>query len=262
MAESGNGSWKLACLALLAVGLGRTCAQAADAEARLSSMRVSRAFSSHVVIPQARAIALAEPRAGVRLTEVRAAVSILEQVAATTLEISLENPSPRRLEAEMLVPVPEKAAVRSFAYDGAGSEPTAELLPKDEARRIYDSIVAKSRDPALLEFIGYNLIRSSVFPVEPNGKQKVRLTYEQLLPSDAGRVDYVLPRSESLEYSVPWHITVEIKSKQPVSTVYSPSHRLEVQRRDPHTCAARPAAGRPRSRSPPLRPLPPLRPAC
>lgn len=240
MADFRSKTWKLACLALLAAGAGQGWAQAADA-AHASAMRVSRAFSSHVVIPQARAIALAERPSGVRLTEVRAAVSILEQVAATTLEISLENPGPARLEAEMLVPVPEKAAVRSFAYDGVGGEPTAELLPRDEARRIYDSIVAKSRDPALLEFIGYNLIRSSVFPVEPNGKQKVRLTYEQLLPSDAGRVDYVLPRSESLEYSVPWHIAVEIKSKHPVSTVYSPSHRLEVQRRDPHTIAARTA---------------------
>mgnify|MGYP000149166121 CR=1 FL=1 len=33
--------------------------------------------------------------------------------------------------------------------------PTAEILPKEEARRIYREIVAKVRDPALLEFLGY-----------------------------------------------------------------------------------------------------------
>ena len=71
----------------------------------------------------------------------------------------------------------------------AGSEPSAQLLPKDEARQIYDSIVAKIRDPALLEFIGYNLIRSSVFPVEPKGDQKVRLTYEHVCEADGDRID-------------------------------------------------------------------------
>ncbi len=78
--------------------------------------------------------------------------------------------------------------------------------------------------------MGYNLIRSSVFPVEPRGKQKVRLTYEHLLEVDGNRVDYVLPRTESLQYAVPWEVTAHIKAKQPISTVYSASHRMEIER--------------------------------
>jgi Ca-activated chloride channel family protein len=81
-----------------------------------------------------------------------------------------------------------------------------------------------------MEFVGYNLIRTSVFPVAPKGTQKVRLTYEQLLTADGPRIDYVIPRSESLEYNVPWDISVKIKSKKPVSTVYSPSHELLTTR--------------------------------
>jgi Ca-activated chloride channel family protein len=91
-------------------------------------------------------------------------------------------------------------------------------------------LVARIRDPALVEFVGYNLIRSSVFPVEPRGKQKVRLTYEHLLEVDGNRVDYVLPRTESLQYAVPWEVTAHIKAKQPISTVYSASHRMEIER--------------------------------
>ena len=64
-------------------------------------------------------------------------------------------------------------------------------MPRPEARRIYDGLVSKVRDPALLEFAGYNLIRSSVFPVPPGGEQKVRITYEHLLAADGDRVDYV-----------------------------------------------------------------------
>src|SRR5207253_5801044 len=130
--------------------------------------------------------------------QVRAGVVIRGQVATTLVEVDLRNPSPARLEAELLMPVPDGALVRGFSYAGSSREPTARLLPRDEARQTYDRIVAQARDPALLEFAGFNLVRSSVFPVEALGRQVVRLTYEHLLPADHERVDYILPRSESV----------------------------------------------------------------
>jgi Ca-activated chloride channel family protein len=190
----------------------------------------ARALASHIIVPQARPWAAAHPAGTVQISEVVVAVEIVEQVATTTMDISLTNATGARLEAEMVVPVPDKAALRGFTFQGAGSEPTAELLAREEARRIYDSIVAKTRDPALLEFIGYNLIRSSLFPVEPRGGQRVRLVYEHVLPADGDRVDYVLPRTESVDYRVPWKVSVRLKSKQPIATVYSPSHKLDTTR--------------------------------
>ena len=169
----------------------------------------------------------------VQITGVDTTVAIVQQVATTTLNISLRNPSRRGQEAELIVPVPAGAVIRSFGFEGAGPELTAKILPKDEARRIYDEIVRKMRDPALLEFIGYNLVRSSVFPVEPGKTQKVQLVYENLLPADGDRVDYELPRTESLDYTLPWTISVSIKSKRPISTVYSPSHEVKIDRKSP-----------------------------
>jgi Ca-activated chloride channel family protein len=94
--------------------------------------------------------------------------------------------------------------------------------------------VNKLRDPGLLEFAGYNLVRSSVFPVPAQGKQRVRLVYEQVLAADGNRVDYVLPRSESFEATAtPWKITVQVRSKTPLATVYSPSHQIGVERSAP-----------------------------
>jgi Ca-activated chloride channel homolog len=197
-----------------------------------------RPLAANVIVPQSRAFAW-DRHAPVQITEVAVGVVILEQVATTTMDISLSNPGSARTEGELLVPVPEGAAVRGFTFQGGGAEPTAKLLRKEEARRIYDSIVAKSRDPALLEFVGCNLIRSSVFPIDARGTQKVRLTYEHLLAADGNRVDYVLPRSESLQYSVPWKVSVQIRSKRPVSTVYSPSHALETGRKGPNEVTVR-----------------------
>src|SRR5213593_2405473 len=197
--------------------------------------------ASHIIVPQARPIA-PEPAGTVTIAAVNVAVDIVEQVATTTMEISLTNATGRRLEAQMVVPVPDKAALRGFTFQGAASEPTAQLLPKEEARKLYDEIVAKTRDPALLEFIGHSVVRSSVFPVEPHGAQKVRITYEHVLPADGDRIDYALPRTESIDYHVPWHFTAHIKSKSPISTVYSPSHKLDTTRISRNHLAARVAA--------------------
>ena len=194
--------------------------------AQLSHISV-RPLASNVIVPQSRARAFAPERRGaIEITKIGALVDILESTAVTTIEIHLQNTGNRREEAELIVPVPDGAVVRGFAYDGPGGEITAQVLPKDEARKIYQQLVSKIRDPALVEFIGYNLIRSSVFPIQARGKQKVRLTYEHLLEVDGSRVDYILPRTESLKYSVPWDIKVTIKSKRPISTVYSPTHKL------------------------------------
>jgi Ca-activated chloride channel family protein len=200
-----------------------------------------RPLAANVIVPQARAFA-AGPATAVEITGVQAGVVIIEQVGTTTLDIGLRNPSSRRIEAELVVPVPPGAVVRGFAFEGAAAEPTAVLLSKDEARSTYDAIVAKARDPALLEFAGCNLIRSSVFPIPARGVQKVRLTYEHLLTRDGARVDYELPRSEVLEYRTPWEITVRIESARPVSTIYSPSHELDVVRGGPNVVSARMSA--------------------
>ena len=190
-----------------------------------------RPLASNVIVPQSRARAFAPERQGaIEIVEVHALIDILQSTATTTVEIHLRNTTGRRQEAELIVPVPDGAVVRGFAYDGPHGKITAEVLPKDQARKIYQQLVAKIRDPALVEFVGYNLIRSSVFPIEARGKQKVRLTYEHLLEVDGNRVDYVLPRTESLQYSVPWKVTANIKAKQPISTVYSASHKLDIKR--------------------------------
>ena len=198
--------------------------------ARMEHISV-RPFASNVIVPQSRRIAFAPERRGaIEITDVKVLIDILESTATTTIEIRLQNTSNRRQEAELIVPVPDGAVIRGFAYDGPGGMITAKVLAKEEARRIYQQLVSKIRDPALVEFIGYNLIRSSVFPVEARGKQKIRLTYEHLLEVDGNRVDYVLPRTEALEYAVPWKIKANIKAKRPISTVYSASHKLDIER--------------------------------
>ena len=207
-----------------------------------SPAQVGRALdhplAANIIVPQAMRSSMPQS-ARLQITQVTVGVVIVEQVATTTMDIELRNDSGWRTEAELVVPVPDGAVVRSFAFQGPAAEPTARILPADEARRTYDAIVAKLRDPALLEFLGYNLIRSSVFPVEANGTQKARLTYEHVLPAEGDRIDYLLPRSEALDYDVPWKVTVRIESKRPITTLYSPTHALETVQRNENCVSAR-----------------------
>ena len=218
----------------------------ADAGEPATSSFVPRA--SNLIIPQSRSFAVAggtaaASRAQPQITGVTVGVVIVDQAATTTMDVAIANRSGRPQEAEMLVPVPDGAALRGFTFEGAAAEPTAELLPKEKAKGMYESIVAKVRDPALVEFAGYNLIRTSVFPVPANGTQKVRITYDHLLQADGSRVDYFLPRSESLAVNVPWEISVKIKSKETITAVYSPSHNVVSVNQSRHEVGVRLAAG-------------------
>jgi len=60
---------------------------------------------------------------------------------------------------------------------------------------------------------------------------------DSLLPAEGSRVDYLLPRSDSLAYAIPWKISVPIHSRIPIATAYSPGHQTRTRRSSPHEVA-------------------------
>lgn len=180
-----------------------------------------------LIVPNARRW---NQNGAVQVAAVQVRVAIVEQTATTVLEFRLHNPGAVQQEAQLLLPVPNDAVFRGLDYDGLTNQETAKLLPRDEARRIYDEIVNRRKDPALLEFVGTSLIKSSVFPIPPGGSQSVKITYEQLLLANGPRVDYLLPRSETLANDLPWDIEAKIVSTAAIATLYSPSHTIETSR--------------------------------
>ncbi len=170
------------------------------------------------------------PLSPVEVRTIDATVRIEDQIARTTLTITFFNPAGQQQEGQVLLPVPMGAVLKSFAMEGASREFKARVLPKDEARRIYDRIVAQSKDPAILEFAGHGAVDSSVFPIPARSECKLRFTYEELVPADMDRLDYVLLRSESPDYRVKWNIDVKWVLKGGIATAYSPSHEISPAR--------------------------------
>src|SRR5208283_5773652 len=97
------------------------------------------------------------------------------------------------LEGTFVFPVPKGAHIDKFTMEINGKQVEAELLPADKARRIYEDIVSKLKDPALLEYAGRDVFKVRVFPIEPNSHKRITLSYSQVLPSDGGLVSDVYP---------------------------------------------------------------------
>jgi Ca-activated chloride channel family protein len=173
------------------------------------------------------------PFAPMEVTYHRVSVSIDDQVATTSVDQEFRNSSGARLEGFYMFPLPDGAAIDKFSMDIDGKEMEAELLPADKARQIYEEIVRRHRDPALLEYVGKGAFRVRIFPIEPNSTKRVRLKYTQLLKADSGLVEYTYPLNTEKFSARPLKdvsVKVDLHCKRAIKSVYSPSHSVDIRR--------------------------------
>jgi Ca-activated chloride channel family protein len=184
-------------------------------------------FANGLLIPEERSI---PPLA---MVNHRVSITMEDQVAVTRVEQTFRNHTDRQLEATYVFPVPRGASVNKFTMWVNGREMTGELLEAAKARQIYTDIVRRTQDPGLLEYMGNNLFRMKVFPILPKSDQKVALSYTSVANRDAGMVEYIYPlktdgkATRTLEEL---SIQATIKSQNPIQSVYSPTHVLNINR--------------------------------
>jgi Ca-activated chloride channel family protein len=161
-------------------------------------------------------------------------ITLDEQLVTTRVEQTFRNHTDRPLEATYLFPVPRGAAVNKFTMWIDGKETAGELLEAKKARDIYTSIVRRTQDPGLLEYLDNNLFQVKVFPVPAKGDQKIALSYSSVATKDNGLVEYTYPLKTDGKATATleeFSITATIKSDLGVSNVYSPTHALTVKRK-------------------------------
>lgn len=166
-------------------------------------------------------------------TFTKAEIRVRDQLATTTIEQEFYNSNPRQLEGTFLFPVPKGAQLHKFTMEINGRPVDAELLTADKARSIYEDIVRKLRDPALLEYADRDLFKVRIFPIEPNSKKRITLTYSQLLKSDGGLVTLIFPLNTEKYSAAPIKtvsVKVDLETTRPLKSVYSPSHKVEIRR--------------------------------
>ena len=167
----------------------------------------------------------------------RVSVTIRERVAETRVDQVFTNHTGSALEASYVFPLPPGASVSGFAMWVDGRRVPGEVLEAGRARHIYESIVARVRDPGLVEFVGGRLFRARVFPVPPGGSQRIELRFTQTLSYHAGVVHYRYPlrtAGAAPRTRADMTVSARIVSRTPIRSVYSPSHPVEVSRPDDH----------------------------
>jgi Ca-activated chloride channel family protein len=146
-----------------------------------------------------------------------------------------ENTGSVPMEVCFMFPLPYDGAIDQLTLLVDGKEYEAKLLSKEEARRRYEEIVRKNRDPALLEWVGTGMFQTSVFPLPPHAKRTVTLRYSQLCRKNYGLTDFIFPLSTAKYTCEPLEklsVRVAIESSTPIKNVYSATHDVKIDRSD------------------------------
>jgi Ca-activated chloride channel family protein len=174
----------------------------------------------------------------------RVSVEIQDGTSLTRVEQVFQNDGPQQLEAHYVFPLPKGAALSEFYLWINGKKTKAELLEKEKATTIYEGIVRRLADPGLLEYIDTDVFRVRVFPVPARGEQKVELAFSQVLNYQSGLYHYHYPLGATAKAQpADWRqvggsakndftFSARVRSKQPLRSIYSPTHQMDVSRRD------------------------------
>jgi Ca-activated chloride channel family protein len=171
------------------------------------------------------------------IREVSIDARVRDQVAEVQISQTFHNPGSFQIESEFLFPLPEDGVVQNFVLLVDGRELAGKLMNKDEARRIYEEIVRTKRDPALLEYMGRGLYRTSVFPIPPGADRKVTMRYTQLCKRDRDLIEFSYPLGTQKFTARPierLNVNTTITTKGAIKSVYCPSDDARVERLSDH----------------------------
>jgi Ca-activated chloride channel family protein len=101
-------------------------------------------------------------------------VDLADRVLRYEITETFVNRGSRVGEADFMFPLPKGAAFQDLKLEINGEMVAGETMNANQARQIYEEIVRRQRDPALLEWMGYGLLRARIFPIAP-GEQSAAL---------------------------------------------------------------------------------------
>jgi Ca-activated chloride channel family protein len=160
------------------------------------------------------------------------------RVVRYEVEESFVNNGARVGEADYMFPLPKGAAFQDLKLSINGELVSGETMNANDARRVYEEIVRRQRDPALVEWMGYGLLRARIFPINPGEEKRVVVRFQMVAEreGDALRVDYFrgarnqpMPMRETrpndrgnTTFTFIYPRTSEL------GTAYSPTHAVDV----------------------------------
>lgn len=142
--------------------------------------------------PICRDMCIAPPPVALERTSSNVRATLADHVLRYEVEETFRNRGATVQEADYMYPLPSGAAFQELQLSINGQLVSGEIMDAGRARSTYEEIVRRQRDPALVEWMGYGLLRARIFPINPGEEKRVLLRFQVIAPreGDAIRVDY------------------------------------------------------------------------
>jgi Ca-activated chloride channel family protein len=154
-------------------------------------------------------------------------VNIQDQIAVTKVDQIFYNEMNTSVEAIYIFPLPENAMMTKLVYWFNGERYEAEIRERQDAIDAYNQKLNQWLDPALLEYLGDNLFRLSIVPVNPHTEVRTEITYVEMLNYEFGVNNYKYLLNTLELSSKPLetvHFYMNAQSQNPYKYFNSPSH--------------------------------------
>ena len=161
------------------------------------------------------------------IKKIDATVDIREQIAVTHVDQIFHNEMNSSVEAIYIFPLPENATITELVYWVNGTRFTASIRERQQAVNDYNQKLRQWMDPALLEYLGDNLFRLSIVPINADTDVRTEITYVEPLQYDLGIVKYLFQLNTLQLSSKPLQtvsVNIDAVSKYPFKEFFSPSH--------------------------------------
>ena len=162
-------------------------------------------------------------------------VEIRDQIARTTIEESFVNSTNAVLEGQFHFPLPADASISGFGMWVGDRLVEADIVEKQRAREIYETILREKRDPGLLEWSGGNIFKARVYPIPANSEKRIKIVYTQVLPREGTsyRYSYALQSELLRQHPVrELNLTVTVSSAVKLAAISCPTHLARLQKAD------------------------------
>jgi Ca-activated chloride channel family protein len=161
------------------------------------------------------------------IKKVTADVDIDGQVAVTHVDQHFVNEMTTTVEAVWVFPLPEGAVVTDLYYWFNNQRYKGSIRERQEAVNDYNERIRQRLDPALLEYLGDNLYRIRIAPVNPESDIRFEMSYVQLLPFDFGSIEYTFLLNAVHLTPKPLEevrLAIDLNTPSPIKHLESASH--------------------------------------
>ena len=173
------------------------------------------------------------PTQSYAIEELSVKTRIRDDVATVQVSQTFKNTGHQTMEVAFVFPLPYDGAIDRMTFMVDGKEFEGQLLSAPDARQIYEAYMRKNMDPALTEWLGTGLFKTSIFPVPAGARRTVSIRYSQVIKNHDNVGEFLYPLRSARYTSQPVRnisLEINLQGQQPIKNIYSPSHSIEIDR--------------------------------